>query len=65
VYSSGGPSGLSTTKQTFGGMLSFELAGDPDTALRRGANLCSRVQVITLAVSLGESESPPTPPPNT
>lgn len=64
VYSSGGPSGLSTTKQTFGGMLSFELAGNPDTALRRGANLCSRLQVITLAVSLGGTESLISHPPS-
>ncbi|EOD06773.1 hypothetical protein EMIHUDRAFT_106701 [Emiliania huxleyi CCMP1516] len=39
------------------GMLAFIIAGDDETALRRGRRLCERLEVITLAVSLGGTES--------
>mmetsp|Transcript_2422 Transcript_2422/g.8127 ORF Transcript_2422/g.8127 Transcript_2422/m.8127 type:complete len:453 (-) Transcript_2422:346-1704(-) len=57
VFSSGGPGCRSRRAQSFGGMLAFIIAGDDETALRRGRRLCERLEVITLAVSLGGTES--------
>ena len=57
-FTSGGPNSTSGNKQqTFGGMLAFIVEGDPDDALRRAARLCDRLRVVTLAVSLGGTES--------
>ena len=57
VFSSGGDSLRAKRGQTFGGMLAFIVAGDNETALRRGRRMCERLKVITLAVSLGGTES--------
>ena len=38
-------------------MCAFIVKGDDETALRRAARLCERLNVITLAVSLGGTES--------
>ena len=57
VYTSGGPGCMSRRNQTFGGMLAFIVAGDDETALRRARRLCERLELITLAVSLGGTES--------
>eukprot|EP00308_Calcidiscus_leptoporus_P008595 CAMPEP_0119380740 /NCGR_PEP_ID=MMETSP1334-20130426/57898_1 /TAXON_ID=127549 /ORGANISM="Calcidiscus leptoporus, Strain RCC1130" /LENGTH=465 /DNA_ID=CAMNT_0007400671 /DNA_START=98 /DNA_END=1495 /DNA_ORIENTATION=+ len=57
VFTSGGPGCLSRRGQSFGGMLAFIVAGDDDTALRRARRLCERLELITLAVSLGGTES--------
>ena len=58
VFTSGGPgSSLSRRTQSFGGMLAFIVAGDDDTALRRARRVCERLQLVTLAVSLGGTES--------
>ena len=43
--------------QTFCGMLAFIIAGDPETAMRRGIKLCEKLRLVTLAVSLGGTES--------
>ena len=43
--------------QSFGGMLAFVVEGDDDTALRRAKRMCERLELITLAVSLGGTES--------
>jgi methionine-gamma-lyase len=56
VFSSGGPKS-EAGKQTFGGMMAFIVAGDPETALIRARRLCERLEIITLAVSLGGTES--------
>ena len=56
VFTSGGPNS-NAAKQTFGGMLAFIVAGDDETALRRARRLCERLELITLAVSLGGTES--------
>ena len=52
VFTSGGPNS-NAAKQTFGGMLAFIVAGDPDTALRRAQRFAERLELVTLAVSLG------------
>ena len=57
VFTSGGDHLRAKRGQTFGGMLAFIVAGDNETALRRGRRLCERLKVITLAVSLGGTES--------
>eukprot|EP00980_Cylindrotheca_fusiformis_P007478 scaffold1549_cov105-Cylindrotheca_fusiformis.AAC.7 len=43
--------------QTYGGMISFITIGEGDEALRRARNVCERLRVINLAVSLGGVES--------
>uniref|UniRef100_A0A6T0F9K3 cystathionine gamma-lyase n=2 Tax=Chrysotila carterae TaxID=13221 RepID=A0A6T0F9K3_CHRCT len=55
VFSSGGKG--SDRPQTYGGMLAFIVAGDADTALARARRLCEHLKVVTLAVSLGGTES--------
>jgi len=45
------------SNQTYGGMVTFIMAGDDDTALQRARNVCENLQVINLAVSLGGVES--------
>jgi len=57
VFTSGGPGSDSAAGQTFGGMLAFIVAGEPELALRRARRLCERLRVVTLAVSLGGTES--------
>lgn len=57
IFTSGGPKLMARRGQTFSGMLAFIVAGDAETALRRASRLCERLQVITLAVSLGGTES--------
>ena len=59
VFTSGGPNSTSgrSKLQTFGGMLAFIVEGDADVALRRAARMCERLNVVTLAVSLGGTES--------
>jgi len=57
VYTSGGAGCMSRRKQSFGGMLAFIVAGENETALRRARRLCERLQLVTLAVSLGGTES--------
>lgn len=44
-------------KQTYGGMISFVTIGEGEDALRRARNVCERLKVINLAVSLGGVES--------
>lgn len=44
-------------KQTYGGMISFIVKGEGDEALRRARNVCERLRVFNLAVSLGGVES--------
>mmetsp|Transcript_42267 Transcript_42267/g.62660 ORF Transcript_42267/g.62660 Transcript_42267/m.62660 type:complete len:523 (-) Transcript_42267:220-1788(-) len=44
-------------KQTYGGMISFITLGEGEDALRRARNVCERLRVINLAVSLGGVES--------
>jgi methionine-gamma-lyase len=56
VFTSGGPNS-NARQQTFGGMLAFIVKGDPDTALRRAQRMCERLELMTLAVSLGGTES--------
>merc|ERR1719502_1783630 len=48
---------MSGRDQTFGGMLAFIVAGSPDVALRRAMRICERLRLVTLAVSLGGTES--------
>jgi methionine-gamma-lyase len=43
--------------QTYGGMISFIVAGEGEDALRRARNVCEHLRVINLAVSLGGVES--------
>ena len=57
VFTSGGPGCRSRRPQSFGGMLAFVVAGDPELALHRAARMCERLRVVTLAVSLGGTES--------
>lgn len=57
VFTSGGAGCMSRRPQSFGGMLAFIVEGEPETALRRARRLCERLEVITLAVSLGGTES--------
>lgn len=57
IFTSGGAGCNSRRPQSFGGMAAFIIKGDPDTALRRARRLCERLEVITLAVSLGGTES--------
>jgi len=45
------------SNQTYGGMVTWVMAGDDDVALRRAQNVCEHLQVINLAVSLGGVES--------
>jgi len=45
------------SNQTYGGMISFITIGDGEEALRRAQNVCERLRVINLAVSLGGVES--------
>ena len=52
VFTSGGPNS-NAREQTFGGMLAFIVKGDPDTALRRAQRFAERLELVTLAVSLG------------
>jgi cystathionine beta-lyase/cystathionine gamma-synthase len=56
IFTSGGPNS-DASQQTFGGMLAFILKGDPDTAMKRGIKMCERLRLVTLAVSLGGTES--------
>ena len=44
-------------EQTFGGMLAFIVAGEPEVALQRAVRMCERLRLVTLAVSLGGTES--------
>jgi len=57
VFSSGGSGCMTRRAQSFGGMLAFIVAGDDETALRRARRMCERLELITLAVSLGGTES--------
>eukprot|EP00325_Prymnesiales_sp_UTEX-LB-985_P002984 CAMPEP_0174713492 /NCGR_PEP_ID=MMETSP1094-20130205/14130_1 /TAXON_ID=156173 /ORGANISM="Chrysochromulina brevifilum, Strain UTEX LB 985" /LENGTH=492 /DNA_ID=CAMNT_0015912673 /DNA_START=12 /DNA_END=1490 /DNA_ORIENTATION=- len=57
VFTSGGEGCLSRRAQSFGGMLAFILKGDDETALRRARRMCERLELVTLAVSLGGTES--------
>jgi len=57
IFTSGGPGCMSRREQSFGGMLAFVVAGDDETALRRARLLCEKLELITLAVSLGGTES--------
>jgi hypothetical protein len=59
TFTSGGPNSNSR-EQSFGGMLAFIVKGDPDTALRRAQRFAERLELVTLAVSLGGTESHPT-----
>ncbi|OEU21485.1 Cys_Met_Meta_PP-domain-containing protein [Fragilariopsis cylindrus CCMP1102] len=43
--------------QTYGGMVTWIMAGDDDVALQRAQNTCEHLRVINLAVSLGGVES--------
>ena len=43
--------------QTYGGMISFIVAGEGEEALRRARNVCENLRVVNLAVSLGGVES--------
>jgi methionine-gamma-lyase len=43
--------------QTYGGMVTWVMAGDDDVALQRAQNVCEHLRVINLAVSLGGVES--------
>mmetsp|Transcript_20996 Transcript_20996/g.58381 ORF Transcript_20996/g.58381 Transcript_20996/m.58381 type:complete len:175 (-) Transcript_20996:455-979(-) len=45
------------SNQTYGGMVTFIMAGEGDVALQRARNVCEHLQVINLAVSLGGVES--------
>lgn len=56
TFTSGGPNSNSR-EQSFGGMLAFIVKGDPDTALRRAQRFAERLELVTLAVSLGGTES--------
>ena len=58
VFTSGGPNS-NAREQTFGGMLAFIVKGDPDTALRRAQRFAERLELVTLAVSLGGAPSHP------
>jgi methionine-gamma-lyase len=44
-------------KQTYGGMVTFIMAGEGDVALERARNVCEHLRVFNLAVSLGGVES--------
>lgn len=57
MYTSGGEVTRARRGQTFGGMCAFIVAGDADTSLRRAMRICERLKVVTLAVSLGGTES--------
>lgn len=57
IFTSGGAATMARRGQSFGGMLAFIVKGDDETALRRGRRLCERLNVVTLAVSLGGTES--------
>jgi len=57
VFTSGGAGCMSRRSQSFGGMLAFILKGDDETALRRARRMCERLDLVTLAVSLGGTES--------
>jgi len=50
-------SGHEDAEQTYGGMIAFVVAGEGEEALRRARNVCERLRVINLAVSLGSVES--------
>jgi len=56
-FTSGGPNSVGSHAQTFGGMVAFIVAGEPETALRRARRMCERLELVTLAVSLGGTES--------
>jgi len=45
------------SNQTYGGMVTFIMAGEGDIALQRARNVCEHLRVINLAVSLGGVES--------
>lgn len=57
IFTSGGAGCMSRRQQSFGGMLAFIVKGDDETALRRARRVCERLELITLAVSLGGTES--------
>lgn len=38
-------------------MLAFIVAGEPEVALQRAIRMCERLRLVTLAVSLGGTES--------
>jgi methionine-gamma-lyase len=57
MFRSGRDSDDEEYKQTYGGMISFITVGEDDEALRRAQNVCERLRVINLAVSLGGVES--------
>uniref|UniRef100_A0A7S4J5B5 cystathionine gamma-lyase n=1 Tax=Odontella aurita TaxID=265563 RepID=A0A7S4J5B5_9STRA len=44
-------------RQTYGGMVTFIMAGEDEVALQRARNVCEYLSVINLAVSLGGVES--------
>jgi len=44
-------------KQTYGGMVTWIMAGEGEVALNRARNVCEHLRVINLAVSLGGVES--------
>lgn len=45
------------SNQTYGGMVTFIMAGEGNIALQRAQNVCEHLRVINLAVSLGGVES--------
>jgi len=57
IFRSGRDSDDDEYIQTYGGMISFITIGEGDEALRRARNVCERLRVINLAVSLGGVES--------
>ena len=57
IFRSGRDSDEDDNVQTYGGMISFITVGEGDEALRRARNVCERLRVINLAVSLGGVES--------
>lgn len=57
IFRSGRDSDDEEYQQTYGGMISFITIGEGDEALRRARNVCERLRVINLAVSLGGVES--------
>jgi len=57
IFTSGGPNSSKGREQTFGGMLAFIVAGEPEVALQRAIRMCERLRLVTLAVSLGGTES--------
>jgi methionine-gamma-lyase len=58
IYSSGrDEDDEAGSNQTYGGMVTFIMAGEGEIALQRARNVCEHLRVINLAVSLGGVES--------